>query len=149
MKRFGALAGALVPLVDADTAILDGEIVAKDASGRPVFLRLMRRAGGASYVAFDRLWLNGQDLRRQPLVERKLALESVLPQSPSLIEEAIWIPERGLDLFRLVVEHDLEGIVAKRKDGAYSASTPWLKIKNPSYSQAEGRGDSSARYLAI
>jgi ATP-dependent DNA ligase len=34
-----------------------------------------------------------------------------------------------------------EGIVAKRKDGAYSASIPWLKIKNPSYSQAGGRGE--------
>jgi len=141
MKRFGALAWALVPLIDAETAILDGEIVAKDASGRPVFLDLMRHTSEASYVAFDQLRLNGEDLRRQPLVERKLALGSVLSQSPSLIVEAIWLPERGLDLFRLVVEHDLEGIVAKRKDGAYSANTPWLKIKNPSYSQAEGRGE--------
>ena len=40
-----------------------------------------------------------------------------------------------------MAEHDLEGIVAKRKEGAYSASTPWLKIKNPHYRQAEGRGE--------
>src|SRR5579864_8983240 len=53
MKRFGALAWALVPLIDAETAILDGEIIAKDTSGRPIFLDLMRRAGDASYVAFD------------------------------------------------------------------------------------------------
>ena len=141
MRRFGTLARALVPLIDADTAILDGEIFAKDPRGRPVFLDLMRRTGEASYVAFDLLWLNGEDLRRRLLVERKLALRSVLPQSPSLIEEAIWIPERGLDLFRLVVEHDLEGIVAKRKDDAYTPRAKWIKIKNPSYSQAEGRGE--------
>lgn len=138
MKRFDGLASALVK---ARNAILDGEIVVKDASGRPIFLDLMRRRGDASYVAFDLLWLNGEDLRRQPLIERKLVLAGVLPQSPSFIEEAIWIPERGIDLFRLVVEHDLEGIVAKRKDGHYSASSPWLKIKNPGYSQAEGRGE--------
>jgi hypothetical protein len=43
MKRFGALACAIVPLIDAETAILDGEIVTKDASGRPIFLDLTRR----------------------------------------------------------------------------------------------------------
>lgn len=64
MKRFSALARALVPLIDAKTAILDGEIVCKDATGRPVFLDLMRRRDDASYVAFDLLWLNGEEARR-------------------------------------------------------------------------------------
>jgi ATP-dependent DNA ligase len=34
---------------------------------------------------------------------------------------------------------DLEGIVAKHKDGLYSSFTKWIKIKNPNYTQAEGR----------
>ena len=58
-----------------------------------------------------------------------------------LIETGIWLYGAGTKLFQLVIGHDLEGIVAKRKDGPYSASSPWLKIKNPSYSQAEGRGE--------
>jgi len=57
MKRFGALAWALVPLIDAHAAILDGEIVVKDTTGRSIFLDLMRRPNDASYVAFDLLWL--------------------------------------------------------------------------------------------
>ena len=142
MKRFDALAAALVPPVKARNAILDGEIVCKDPSGRPIFLDLMRRRGDASFVAFDLLWLNGRDLRREPLLERKRALERVIPRRRRpQIETAIWLHGAGSKLFQLVIDHDLEGIVAKRKDGAYSTSTPWLKIKNPNYSQAEGRGE--------
>jgi ATP-dependent DNA ligase len=43
------------------------------------------------------------------------------------------------DLFRLACREDLEGIVAKRKDGAYGSRTDWVKIKNPAYSQIVGR----------
>ena len=142
MRRFDALAAALVPLVKARNAILDGEIVVKDKTGRPIFLDLMRRRGDASYVAFDLLWLNGKDLRRKALLERKRALEPIIPRRwRPLIETGIWLYGAGSKLFQLVIDRDLEGIVAKRKDGAYSASMPWLKIKNPGYSQAEGRGE--------
>jgi len=128
--------------VKVRSAILDGEIVVKDATGRPIFLDLMRRRGNASFIAFDLLWLNGKDFRRKPLLERKRALARIIPRRRRpLIEVGIWLYGGCLKLFQLVVDHDLEGIVAKRKDGAYLASTPWLKIKNPGYSQAEGRGD--------
>jgi hypothetical protein len=49
---------------------------------------------------------------------------------------------RGRDLFRLVCQKDAEGIVAKWARGRYrpdGATTSWLKVKNPRYSQAEGR----------
>ena len=50
------------------------------------------------------------------------------------------IAGNGTRLFRLACELDLEGIVAKRKDGKYTPEeTSWVKIKNPHYSQAEGR----------
>ena len=100
----------------------------------------MRRPNDASYAAFDLLWLDGQDLRGKPLLERKRALVRVLPRDQKLIEEALCVADRGLEPYQLVLDHDHEGIVAKRKDGAYSTSTPWPKFKNPSYSQAEGRG---------
>jgi ATP-dependent DNA ligase len=47
------------------------------------------------------------------------------------------IERTGCELFRLVCEQDLEGIVAKRRDGAYGEH--WFKIRNPGYSHYEGR----------
>jgi hypothetical protein len=41
----------------------------------------------------------------------------------------------------LVQQHDLEGIVAKRRADAYTPRAKWIKIKNPRYSQAQGRGE--------
>jgi ATP-dependent DNA ligase len=110
--------------------------VVKDATGRLVFLDLARRRSDASYVAFDLLWLDGRDLRRLPLIERECAPRLLVPRPSRLIEEVLCVPGRGRDLF------DLVNIVAKRKDGAY-ASSEWIKIKTPSYSQAEGRGSCS------
>ena len=43
----------------------------------------------------------------------------------------------GQDLFSVICERDLEGVVAKRADGAYGED--WFKIRNPRYSQHEGR----------
>ncbi len=54
------------------------------------------------------------------------------------------IEERGEDFFRVVCGRDLEGIVAKPKHGVYYSTglqTNWFKIKNPSYSQMDGRAD--------
>jgi bifunctional non-homologous end joining protein LigD len=83
------------------------------------------------------LWLYSKDLRLRPLVERKRILRSILPPQPSVLFYADHIEERGIDFFRLVCEHDLEGIVAKRRVGVYGDS--WFKIRNPTYSQYEGR----------
>jgi ATP-dependent DNA ligase len=49
------------------------------------------------------------------------------------------VKSRGCELFRLICEQNLEGIVAKHKDGLYLPSTKWIKIKNPNYTQADGR----------
>jgi ATP-dependent DNA ligase len=124
-----------------ETAILDGEIVVKDATGRPIFIDMLRREDRASYVAFDLLWLNGRDLRPLPLVDRKRALRRLLPRRSRLIEATLCVPRRGRDLFQVVQAHDLEGIVAKHKVDAYGPGARWFKIKNPTYSQAEGRGE--------
>ena len=52
----------------------------------------------------------------------------------------VHIERRGKDLFEKIRALDLEGIVAKRKDGPYDTRRPrWIKIKNPHYSQAAGR----------
>src|SRR5215469_637671 len=68
------------------------------------------------FVAFDLLWLNGEDLRPLPLVERKARLRRLLRRRANhLIAEALAIEGRGKALFDAVEEYDLEGIVAKRK----------------------------------
>jgi ATP-dependent DNA ligase len=56
-----------------------------------------------------------------------------------VIAEAVSVEGRGCELYQLICAHDLEGIVAKRLGDPYGPRTRWLKIKNPDYSQAEGR----------
>ncbi len=53
---------------------------------------------------------------------------------------ADYVRERGVELFKVVCDQDLEGIVAKFAMGLYTPeATTWVKIKNPRYSQVEGR----------
>ena len=82
-KRFGALAGPLCEVIAARSAILDGEVRAVDADGRPELRGLLRGTGRLVYAVFDLLWLDGRDLRSLPLIRRKRHLENVLPyESP-------------------------------------------------------------------
>jgi ATP-dependent DNA ligase len=80
--------------------------------------------------------LDGRDLRSLPLMERKNILRRVVSTHPRILY-ARHFERNGCDLFRLVCEQDLEGIVAKRRDAAYRED--WFKIRNPNYSQFEGR----------
>jgi bifunctional non-homologous end joining protein LigD len=119
--------------------VLDGEIVILDAEGRPQFYDLFRRRGHGDpvFYAFDVLWLHGQDLRARPLIERKLLLRSIIPEQPSVLLYANHIERTGVEFFRLTCEQDLEGVVAKLKHGRYGEG--WFKIRNPTFSQREGR----------
>jgi bifunctional non-homologous end joining protein LigD len=90
-------------------------------------------------VAFDVIWPNGVDLRALPLTERRRHLRNILPKGPTIISEALSVTGRGHELFELMCAHDLEGVVAKRLKDSYGPRARWLKIKNPSYSQNEGR----------
>src|SRR5215471_296804 len=67
LSRFDALGDQLATLLDVDDAILDGEMIATDDSGRPQFYELLRRTQAPAYVAFDLLWADGADLRTLPL----------------------------------------------------------------------------------
>ena len=139
LSRFEALGEQIAAVLHVDEAITDGEVIAVDETGRPQFYDLVRRA--PAYVAFDILWLNGTDLRSFPLGERRRRLQGILPKGSAIISEALSVAGRGRELFELMREHDLEGIVAKRLDDPYDPRVRWLKIKNPDYSQKEGRGD--------
>jgi bifunctional non-homologous end joining protein LigD len=91
------------------------------------------------FFAFDLVWLDGVDLRQAPLVDRKKKLRKLVERSEcSEILYAQHIERNGKLLFEEVCERNLEGMVAKRRMSVY-AEHGWLKIKNPNYSQSEGR----------
>jgi bifunctional non-homologous end joining protein LigD len=118
------------------SCIIDGEAVACDDNGLPVFDRIRYRRHDASVFlyAFDLIELNGDDLRREPLEVRKATLASVLAKSgPGLrLNEHLEL-EDGEVVFRHACKLGLEGIVSKRKGSPYRSgrSPDWLKFKNP------------------
>jgi bifunctional non-homologous end joining protein LigD len=140
-RRFEDLRSEISLELNADDAVLDGEIVKLDPQGRPIFIDLMRRRGPFVFVAFDCLAVNGRDVRRLPLLDRKKLLRAILPRRSSVVLCAEHMRRRGRDLFKEVCRQDLEGIVAKRANGVYDpvAMPGWLKIKNPEYSQSRDR----------
>ena len=141
LSRFEALADQVAAVLDVDEALIDGEVIATDETGRPQFYELLRVPRRASYVAFNVLWLDGTDLRSLPLDERRQRLQGILPKGSPIVSEALSVAGRGRELFELMCANDLEGIVAKRLADPYGGRVRWLKIKNPDYSQKEGRAE--------
>ena len=139
--RFGDLCSRITGVVGAREVILDGEVVSLNRQGMPVFRDLLRGQGFLAFAAFDLLWLDGTDLRSRPLSERKSLLGDLLPEDTGPLYKILTLDEHGRALFSAIKKMDLEGIVAKRKTDAYGAATSWYKIKNPGYSQGEGRGE--------
>jgi ATP dependent DNA ligase domain len=81
-KSFAPLKEALVEL-RVKNALLDGEIVCLDATGRSIFKDVLHRRGAPIFYAFDLLWLNGRDLRSLPLLDRKERLWRLLGCTPT------------------------------------------------------------------
>jgi bifunctional non-homologous end joining protein LigD len=139
-QSFKPLSTGLGECLQAQSAILDGKIVCLGGNGKPQFADLLFRRGEPRFIAFDLLWCDGQDLRYSPLIERKQKLRAILPRENERIMYCDHVESEGEELFRLACKHDLEGIVAKRKFDPYLPEhTKWLKIRNTSYSQWEGR----------
>ena len=132
--RFPAIARAAAAL-KVRSAVVDGEAVILDDQGRSSFAELQadldrHGADRAVLYAFDLLFLDGEDLRKKPLEERRLALGGIIPKrSAILMSEEFSGP--GADLFKIACENELEGIVSKRLDRAYHSgrSRDWLKTK--------------------
>ena len=134
----------LPKLVNANTAILDGEVVVLDEQGRPSFSLMQQRTGIRAhgrqaaarpdlpilYYVFDLLYLNGYDLRGVGLDDRKRALRQIL-SSEELVRFSDHHAGQGVALFQVAKQRGLEGIVAKKCDSRYEErrSRDWLKIK--------------------
>ncbi|WP_223642272.1 DNA ligase D [Corallococcus sp. EGB] len=130
--RFARLSAALRELPVKDV-VVDGEIVALDAKGRSRFQILQNTEEGAEqrFIAFDLLWLDGEDLRERPYTERRARLEQLMAGArlPLQLSEKVDLP-----LSRALLEarrKGWEGLIAKRKDSPYTGtrSGDWLKLK--------------------
>jgi DNA ligase D-like protein (predicted ligase) len=120
--------------LNADTVVLDGEVVAVDASGHPSFQALQHRAAhprhAIVFYAFDVIHLEGRDVTRLPLEERKALLPAIVDRSSILLSHAL--PGTATQVINAVQRLGLEGVVAKRKDSVYQPavrSDAWRKLK--------------------
>jgi bifunctional non-homologous end joining protein LigD len=115
-------------------AVIDGELVALDAHGRSRFQLLQNALRGKTqlrYYVFDLLFLDGRDLRREPLLERKRRLRSIVGRHP-LIHYSSHSRQHGIAEFDKAQRAGEEGIIAKRAAGLYYSgkrTREWLKIK--------------------
>jgi len=132
-KKYTQLAEAVAAL--GHDAVLDGELVALDAKGKPRF-SLMQNSGSSAaalaYFAFDLLFLDGEDLRSLPLIERKERLAAIVPKTGSIIHFSDHIEKNGKKYFAAAQKQELEGVMAKRKDSVYRSgkrTDDWLKVK--------------------
>ena len=128
--------------LDASEAIVDGEIVALDESGRSNFQKLQNRSGvrnpsrtlletiPATYYAFDLLYCDGYDLRKTPLEQRKDLLRTILRPDPHIRYSEHEL-EKGKELYEAARQQGLEGIIGKKRDSAYAGqrTSSWLKFK--------------------
>jgi bifunctional non-homologous end joining protein LigD len=133
--QFGSIAKAASKLKVRD-AIIDGEASVLGTTGLPDFQALRRELGnrespGLLLHAFDLLYLNGRDLRRTPLLERKQALKRLLHGAPPNLIYVDFLKADGARVFDQACRMGLEGIVAKRVDAPYRSGRQdsWIKLK--------------------
>jgi bifunctional non-homologous end joining protein LigD len=153
-RYFPDLAAAPASWIRAETAIVDGEVVALNSEGKPEFGLLQDRAGmgrfggsagrsatghgvprGANapivYYVFDLLYHDGRSLLDVPLEQRKRLLRSVLSDQQK-VRFSAHIEADGEGFYDVVREQGLEGVVAKLRHSRYEPgrrSRAWLKIK--------------------
>jgi bifunctional non-homologous end joining protein LigD len=117
--------------IKASSAALDGEIVVPAADGTTDFSVLQNELEGRStkivLVAFDLLYLNGQDLRKLPLIQRKAELRKIVNGTDIQFSESFEI--EGREMFAHACKLGLEGVVSKVRDGAYprGRTNDWVK----------------------
>ena len=142
-KQFATVAEALAQSVKADTAIIDGEVVALDENGNPSFQRLQNMTGFGTkpavkgmaapflnFFAFDLLYLNGYDLRKAALIDRRRLLMSILLPS-EIVRYSEHFAGKGAELLKAV----------RRKGWKES----WPNRRRASMSQSAARAGSRSR----
>jgi DNA ligase D-like protein (predicted ligase) len=132
-QKYPAIANAIAGLSVQD-AYLDGELCGVLPDGRTAF-NLIQNAtdtgeGSLVFFVFDLLFVDGEDIRDLPLVNRKARLEAFLAGAQKSLRYSDHQIGQGPGFHRVVCEHGLEGIVSKRIDGRYEPGRrTWLKTK--------------------
>jgi bifunctional non-homologous end joining protein LigD len=117
--------------ISAGSAIIDGEIVVPAADGSTDFSVLQNQLRGKSdkivMVAFDLLYLNGYDLRKLPLLERKTHLKKLIAGTAIQFSESFEVD--GREMFAHACDIGLEGVVSKVRDSPYPSGrgNDWVK----------------------
>jgi bifunctional non-homologous end joining protein LigD len=117
--------------VSAGSAIMDGEVVVPSADGATDFSVLQSELKGRSkkivLVAFDLLYLNGYDLRRLPLFERKVQLRKIISDTDVQFSESFEVD--GTEMYKHACKTGLEGVVSKVRDSRYNSgrTNDWVK----------------------
>ncbi|MBV8939711.1 MAG: DNA ligase D [Alphaproteobacteria bacterium] len=133
--KFRSVAEAVAQL-DAQKALLDGEIVALNDEGASSFAALQKALsendqGALHYYLFDLLHLNGHDLMKEPLATRKEQLRALTPEAHPLLHYSEHFTQEGEVVLHKACAIALEGIVSKRLDARYRSGRgdSWLKSK--------------------
>lgn len=135
-EKFPNLSKALKAL-PATAAILDGEVVVVDKAGRSSFQKLQQsmKGGSASFVfqIFDLIYLDGFNLTRVPLRERKALLKELLAgvHAKGPLRYSDHVVGDGDRFFKQACAYGIEGIVSKLADSVYESTRTrsWLKVK--------------------
>jgi len=117
--------------------VLDGEIAALDEKGRSSFQLLQvykssQQCVPLVYYVFDLLFVDGKDLRKEPLSARRKLLADILKKAPPDIRLSEGLQGSEEDLLRVAREFGLEGLVAKRLNSLYESGRrcgAWVKVK--------------------
>jgi len=149
LEKFSEIAES-IDKIDGDF-VLDGEIVVLDNKGLPRFQLIQdyhrTHEGDLVYYVFDILELDGKNLQKLPLKDRKITLQRLLTKVPH-IEFGDHVEDRGLDFFEAVKKRGIEGMVAKDGQSLYrqgERSSEWLKIKTRMRQEAVIGGYTSPR----
>ena len=118
--------------INAGSAIIDGEVVVPAVDGTTDFSVLQNELKGRSkkivMVAFDLLYLNGYDLRKLPLFERKALLKKITDKTNIQFSESFEVD--GRKIYNHACKSGLEGVVSKMRDSRYNSGrgNDWVKV---------------------
>jgi bifunctional non-homologous end joining protein LigD len=129
------LAAAAVTALPARSFLIDGEAIVTNGDGLAVFdlVRHKRHGSAAVLIGFDLIELEGEDLRRSPIEQRKAKLAKLVRgPHPGIAFNAHYIVDGDI-VFEHACKLGCEGIVSKRLGSPYRSgrSPHWLKTKNP------------------
>ena len=132
--RFPLIVAAVAAL-PVQSCLIDGEAIVCDDKGLAVFklMRNYRNGHAAMLCAFDLIEIDGRDLRRQPIEDRKLVLKKLLGKSHPGIAFNRHFDVEGAIVFHHACKLGCEGIVSKCLGSSYTSgrSRDWIKVKNP------------------